>query len=220
MPLGDSITAGYHVGKGGYRNILRDALIHRGMRVDFIGRSTDKSDGIPDPEHEGYSGHTIGQIAAKADVALQELNPDIILLFAGTNDIRVNGDNDNPNDPLYWRTAPARFEELLAVVWQRRPDAVVLVGTLMPLAETFASREPAAQEFNANLVKIVAAAQARGKRIRLVDFRRSVSAEDLSDGAHPNAAGYEKMAALWAEAIAEVAPGGAEKAPAEPPGPR
>jgi len=51
MPLGDSITAGYFVGKGGYRNFLREELLRRGLRVDLIGQSTDRSDGIVDPEH-------------------------------------------------------------------------------------------------------------------------------------------------------------------------
>lgn len=217
MPLGDSITAGYFAGKGGYRNYLRDILIRQGMEVHFIGRSTDKSDGIPDPEHEGYSGATIKQITAKADGALQKFKPDMILLLAGTNDIRVNGDNGNPANPLYWKTAPARFEELLTVIWQRSPEAEVLVGTLMPFDKRWAERESAALEFNGNLVKIVAKFQAQGKKVQLADFRRKVTPGDLSDGLHPNAAGYEKMAKVWAEAIAKMRSTPAQDAPAADP---
>jgi lysophospholipase L1-like esterase len=213
MPLGDSITAGDHVGGGGYREYLRQELVAAGLRVDFVGRSTDKSDGIPDPEHEGYSGYTIGQIAAKADEALQQFRPDIILLFAGTNDIRVNGGNDRPDDPLYWRAAPQRFAALLEVIWRRSPEAWVLVGTLMPFAESMSVREPAAQEFNAALRGLVREAQGRGRRIDLVDFRRTVGAADLADGAHPNVNGYRKMARLWAEAIGAQRPGAAARAP-------
>lgn len=204
MPLGDSITAGYHTGKGGYRNFLRDILLKNGVKVDFAGRSTDRSDGIPDPEHEGYSGATIQQITDKANEALQTLKPDIILLFAGSNDIRVNGDNGNPANPIYWKTAPVRFENLLETIWKQSPRSAVIVGTLMPFGKTWAVRENAAKEFNANLIKMVARFQAEGKKIQLADFRKTVKTQDLSDGLHPNEAGYKKMAKVWAGAITKV----------------
>ncbi len=201
MALGDSITAGYHTGKGGYRNYLRDILIKDGRQVDFVGRSTDRSDGIPDPEHEGYSGATIALIAEKADGALQTFEPDVILLFAGSNDIRVNGDNGNPKNPIYFGTASERMEALLATIWQRRPKAMVIVGTLMPFAGGWAVRENAAKEFNAKLVNLVDKYHAKGKSIALVDFRKTITGEDLSDGLHPNSAGYEKMATAWAKTM-------------------
>lgn len=204
MPAGDSITAGYFVGKGGYRNILRDELMKEGMRVEFVGRSTDKSDGIPDPGHEGYSGYTIRMIGEKADEALDKLKPDVILLFAGTNDIRVNGTNDQPSHPDHYKTAASRLDSLLELIKGKNPTAVVFVGTLMPFAKTWAEREAAAKEFNAQVADIVARRKANGGRVHLVDFRKTVTEEDLADGLHPNDKGYDKMAKAWAKAIKEA----------------
>ena len=204
MPLGDSITAGYHVGKGGYRDHLRGMLQKNGIHVDFVGRNVDMSNGIADPEHEGYSGATIDLIAQKADEALPQLKPDIILLFAGTNDIRVNGANDQPSNPVYWKDAPQRFEKLLSTIKRKSPQAIIFVGTLMPYAKAWAAREDAALEYNAKLAEIVSKEKAQGTKIYLVDFRKTVDATDLADGLHPNAKGYEKMAQAWAEAMTTV----------------
>lgn len=50
---------------------------------------------------------------------------------------------------------------------------------------------------------VLAAQQAAGKRITLVDMHAALTADDLlSDGVHPNHAGMEKIAATWFAALA------------------
>lgn len=206
MPLGDSITAGYFVGNGGYRNLLRNELMDSGLPVEFVGRNMDQSDDIPDPAHEGYSGYTIRMIAEKAAEAFDLFNPDVILLFAGTNDVRVNGANDQPEHPDCWKTAPARLDGLIQLIMNRAPRATVFVGELLPFAKAWGERESAAKEFNAQLAGIVSARGRKGERIHPVAFRKTVDAEDLADGLHPNADGYRKIATAWANAINERFP--------------
>ena len=64
MPLGDSITAGYNVA-GGYRAPLYAGLTSLGYAVDFVGTQADNGAGsLPDANHEGHSGLTIGGIDA------------------------------------------------------------------------------------------------------------------------------------------------------------
>jgi lysophospholipase L1-like esterase len=49
---------------------------------------------------------------------------------------------------------------------------------------------------------VVAAQQAAGKRITLVDMHAALTPDDLlPDGVHPNRAGMEKIAATWFAAI-------------------
>lgn len=201
MPLGDSITAGYFSGQGGYRKPLRELLEANGVHIDFVGRSTDRSGDFADPEHEGYSGYTISQIEAKAREALKQFAPKIILLFAGTNDIRVNGNNDDPSNPLYWKTTPKRFEALLQTIFEQAPNTVVITGALLPFEEKWAVREAAAREFNAALQKMVTRDRQAGRQIIYVDFRKYVGGKDLQDGLHPNAEGYRRIAQAWFDAM-------------------
>lgn len=200
MPLGDSITAGYFAGNGGYRRPLHSLLSTEGVYFDFVGRSVDQSDDFADPEHEGYPGFTIDQIKVKAHEGIKIFNPDMILLFAGTNDIRVNGNNDVPANPVYWKTAVNRLDTMLEEIFMQAPGVTVLVGTLLPFAESWKEREFAAVEFNQRLQEIVRKHQnlpLGARQTYMVDFREYVTEHDLSDGLHPNAKGYENMAQGW-----------------------
>ena len=51
---------------------------------------------------------------------------------------------------------------------------------------------------------LVQSRAAAGKKVHLVDMYRAVSTADLPDGVHPNAAGYDKMAAAWFAALRSV----------------
>lgn len=203
MPLGDSITAGYFVGRGGYRELLRRELAAAGVAVEFVGRITDQSDDIPAPAHEGYSGYTIRMIAEKAAEALDLFNPDVILLFAGTNDVRVNGSNEQDEHPDCWKTAPMRLDNLIQQLIRKAPNATIFVGALLPFAKAWGERESAAREFNGQLAEIVAARSRRGEKVHFVDFRQTVTTEDLADGLHPNAVGYGKIATAWTDAVVQ-----------------
>jgi hypothetical protein len=43
-----------------------------------------------------------------------------------------------------------------------------------------------------------------GKRVHLVNMHSAVATTELPDGVHPNAAGYDKMAAVWYTALRSV----------------
>jgi hypothetical protein len=89
MPLGDSITLGLYVA-GGYRAPLYQLLTNAGYNVDFIGtQAGNGAAGLPDSDHEGYSGFTITAIDTNlSSVFNAVVEPDIILPLVGLNDYR------------------------------------------------------------------------------------------------------------------------------------
>jgi cellulase/cellobiase CelA1 len=50
----------------------------------------------------------------------------------------------------------------------------------------------------------VASKATAGKHVHLVDLHSALTTADLTDGIHPNAGGYDKMAAVWNTALLSV----------------
>lgn len=184
--MGDSITHGYGV-PGGYRVPLRERFVAAGIDVDFVGTQRFAPPGHADPEHEGYSAYPIDDIAPHALAAVKSFDPDVILVLAGTNDLRLRREAG----------APERLLALVDAMHAEGPGATIVVGTLTP----WGSGDPRVDAFNAALAPLV---EARAKRwdLRLADLHGAVPAEGLEDNVHPNAAGYAAMAGAWAKALA------------------
>lgn len=90
MPVGDSITATCHdpfdFRRGAYRVILQDDLQAAGIAFDMVGpNSTGCLIEGYDPNHAGYNGYRIEQLADLAPGLVQEYSPDVVFLLAGTN---------------------------------------------------------------------------------------------------------------------------------------
>jgi len=192
MPLGDSITKGYNV-PGGYRVPLWQALRDRGYRVDFVGSLHDGPRDFPEGEHEGHSGWKIEQIRLRAPGWLAAAQPETILLLIGTNDV-VQGDR--------LATAPDRLAALLETIYAELPEVQVFVASIPPFADP--ALDAQAQAYNAALPALVQQQQAAGRAVVWVDVYGALTKDDLADGVHPNQRGYERMAAVWLEALLAV----------------
>jgi lysophospholipase L1-like esterase len=192
MPLGDSITEGTQV-PGGYRIGLWQRLSAAGYRVDFVGTQSNGPATLGDHDHEGHPGWRIDQIDASITGWLQTAAPRTVLLHIGTNDVLQNYNLSG---------APSRLSSLIDHVTATAPNADVFVATIIPLAS--ASQEAAVQTFNAAIPGIVQSKVNSGKRVHLVDMHSALTAADLTDGIHPTAAGYDKMAATWYTALRSV----------------
>ena len=94
--------------------------------------------------------------------------------------------------------AARRLDHITAAV----PAADVFVATIIPLASS--SSEAAARTFNAAVPGIVQGKVNSGKRVHLVDMHAALTTADLTDGIHPTADGYDKMAATWYAAVRSV----------------
>jgi hypothetical protein len=116
--------------------------------------------------------------------------PRTVLLHIGTNDVLQN---------YNLAGAPNRLSALIDHITAGAPAADVFVATIIPV--TSASQEAAARTFNAAIPGIVQSKVNAGKHVHLVDMHAALTAGDLTDGIHPTAAGYDKMAATWYAAL-------------------
>ncbi|MFC5004776.1 RICIN domain-containing protein [Dactylosporangium cerinum] len=187
MPLGDSITDGFNV-QGGYRNGLWQRLANAGVLTDFVGSGSNGPASLGDHDHEGHSGWRIDQLDANIAGWIQAANPRTVLLHIGTNDIGQNYDVPN---------APARLSALIDKIRTYAPQAHIFVAQITPLGNT--ANEAKVNTFNAAIPGIVSQ---KGPLTHLVDMHTGFTvAGDIADGIHPNAAGYDKMAARWFAAL-------------------
>ena len=151
MCIGDSNTQG---NSGAYRLYLQDLLFDAGIGYDFLGTvtgfnaSTTPAGRVRDPHHEGFSARRIQEIHTEIqtngeggthildDLALQ---PDIVLLMAGTNDMIAGGTNaafdPGPplSDPNAIADAPGHFEAMLNDIYTKVPGVHVFVARILPV---------------------------------------------------------------------------------------
>src|SRR5829696_4807622 len=89
MPLGDSLTDGYNV-PGGYRISLEDRLVTAERSFDFVGSRQNGPSSLADKDHEGWIGYTIDEIRAQVPTWFAASPADVVLLMAGTNDVKFS----------------------------------------------------------------------------------------------------------------------------------
>jgi lysophospholipase L1-like esterase len=192
MPLGDSITEGTQV-PGGYRIGLWQRVVSGGYRVDFVGSQFNGPSNLGDHDHEGHPGWRIDQIDANINPWLLRFQPHTVLLHIGTNDVLQNYNVSS---------APSRLSTLIDHITSTVPTAEVFVAQLTPLSNS--GQENAVRTFNAAIPGIVQSKVNSGKHVHLVDMHSAVGTGDLTDGIHPTAGGYDKMAAVWYNALRSV----------------
>jgi hypothetical protein len=83
------------------------------------------------------------------------------------------------------------------------PTAEVFVASIIPIGN--ANSDAAARTFNATIPGIVQSKVSAGRHVHFVDMHPALTNADLADGIHPNAGGYDKMAAKWFTALQSVA---------------
>ena len=194
MPLGDSIT--YGAGSaGGYRTPLYRLLTNLNFNVDFVGSQTTNPDAnLPDLDHEGHSGWTIGGIDGGILGWFDAVaDPDVILLHIGTND--SGGGNAFTN-------MVSNLDALVTKMSLARPYAHIIVSSLLKRGEP--NYTAITNYFNPFIPGKVAAQQALGRRVTYLDMHAGLDLSDTYDNLHPNQVGYNKMATNWVTAITNV----------------
>ncbi|KAI1502224.1 SGNH hydrolase-type esterase domain-containing protein [Biscogniauxia marginata] len=187
MPLGASITFGVLSTDGnGYREDLRDMLISDGFDVDMVGNHAGGN--MKDNQTEGYPGFIIDRVHDKARIAVPQYKPNLILINAGLNDCIQNVDTAN---------AGTRMRSMIEDLYKDSPQTTVILSTLLTNAD--ASTRNCIASINRQYTELSAALKLEGRRIVLADMQppSGPTLDELSEGAHPNDQGYQRMADVW-----------------------
>lgn len=212
MPLGDSITRGtndinYPNGSipGGYRKELGIRLGNGGLAYDFVGEKSDNAAPGMDPDHNGNNGFRTDEILGNLPTWLA-VDPDVVLLKAGTNDIL----QDKPV-----ATAVANLSSLIDTITSNAPHRRLYVSTLLPITQDWQGKTEAylngnANTYNTQVRNLVQMYAGQGRNVTLVDMNTSIVLNGASpaenfyqpgDCIHPGQAGYNQMGTIWFNAI-------------------
>lgn len=194
MPLGDSITSSF-AGHNSYRYWLWNSLQDAGYKnIDFVGSQRGVFGGAPpngnfDQDHEGHTGWTADQIAAQTEEWAKLAKPDIVLLHAGTNDIRAG------------QSIASTINDLGSIIDHLRkinPNVAVLLCQVIPEHENV-SGTAALDDAIPNLVS---QKNRSNSRVILVDQETGFDlSRDSFDGLHPNESGEKKIASRFFNAL-------------------
>lgn len=217
MPLGDSITRGtndinYPNGDipGGYRRELGVLLANAGVDYDFVGAKTDNAAPGMDPDHNGNNGFRTDEMLSILP-GLLEVDPDVVLLMAGTNDVL---------QAVPIATARQNLENLILQITGDDPDRRLHVATIPPITQNWNGQSAAQLNANVNLYNdevraLVANHASLGRKVHLADMNAMIvltgetPAENYfqpGDGLHPGQAGYDQLGTLWFGAITAGGP--------------
>ncbi|KAJ5153732.1 Esterase SGNH hydrolase-type subgroup [Penicillium coprophilum] len=194
MPLGGSVTYGSESTDGnGYRKALRELLVSGGYNVNMVGSRNSGS--MENNEHEGWRGFRIDQVANKAKRSVPRFLPNLFTVNVGSNDCIQDFEIE---------TASKRMSDMLEYLWTASSHSTILFSTLIPnLDGKVDTRVRCLNERFGELAKVKAA---EGRRIVLVDMHGPDGPQigELTDGTHPDDAGYMKMAMIWQRGIHEA----------------
>lgn len=202
MPLGDSVTDGFAL-PGGYRAPLYTKLQQAGIDTLFVGdhqnNPTASLTAAGQQRHSGHSGWVVDGTISPTRNGLAEniatwlapsrtpIDPDIVLLMIGTNDVIDN---------LQLAQAPDRIGDLITRIVSPddglAPDAHLILGSLIPNRQS--GKQAPTDALNAALPGLVAEHQQLGESVSFVDVASYVTTADMSDLYHPNATGAAKIA--------------------------
>lgn len=202
MPLGDSTTAG-SPGSVGYRKKLYLDLINSGFNVDFVG--TQSSGSGFDTDHEGHGWQTAtyfnSQLNGPTGYLLSANPPDVILYHIGTNSL-------GGTDDLAYALAA---NETLRIIYEYDPDITVILAKIILTNDS--AQNTRTHNYNLLLEEYANYWSSNGYSIVVVDMENALvpqlyPAGDLADIVHPAISGYEKMADIWYNTLAEILPKG------------
>lgn len=190
LMAGDSLTAGFPDGNGPRQEVY-DVLTAASVAFDLVGGTTPADCTVPDPECAAVGGYTTAQVSGLVTTDLPIYTPDIVTLLTGANDAAVGAQDAS--------TMAADIDRLVGFIFRTQPTAVVLLGTCT--VQATAAYNTRRLEINEYLAPYAACHIACGRRLVLCDTAGAYTSASLVDNAHPNAAGWEALGAVWAAAI-------------------
>lgn len=209
MGLGASTVFGAESSdQTGWRRTFRQRLVRAGNPVNMVGAA--RTGNIIDNDVEAYPGVRLDQIYHHAKQSLPLYKPNIVILYAGSND-----NFQNASLPELFK----RYHALAELIFELSPNAALVMGTLIPTTETQRwGGQDRVRDCNTQLRRVFRVLEREGKTVVLVEMGDSdgVQIENLTwDHMHPTAAGYEIMSRKFFEGVVEADAKGFIR-PAEP----
>ena len=232
LPLGDSLTYGLlasPASEDSYRGHLFRSLTQLGYNIDLVGPNHSPLGLGGDPDHAGFGGYTIGpdrsvdyrgtpaNLAKIVGDWVPALNPDMIILDIGTNDLAA-GDQPvgdpaaeaaDPNGRVLANVAPLRLRGLVDELLRLAPAAVIIVGDTPPAGASAAADERASKAALRAMAKQLGDASDQDRVVYAPVYQRLLDAgfhrtRDLVDGTHMTAAGGAMFAAALQPTVVSV----------------
>lgn len=100
--------------------------------------------------------------------------------------------------------APDKLASLVDKIVSKCPDAAVMVARIIHADPNDPDRNRRTFDFKYAIYGMVQSRANNGKHFYLIDQYTSIVASDLTDGLHPNPAGYAKMGDVWNLALKQV----------------
>lgn len=195
MAMGDSITSGQYPLEsvpGAYRIQLKNNFLADELSIDFVGSQTNDNTSLEDKEHEGHPGWRVDELTQLVDNGLlNDYQPDVVLLMAGTNDILQSDSSEQ---------VIADLEELIGRLQTGLEGVPILLGSLVPLdpADRGTDKSNIVAEVNQQLPELAA----RLESVTYIDAGGLLGLDNLvTDGIHPNAEGYAEIGNAWYSAL-------------------
>ena len=198
IPIGDSITAGFHGSpSGSYRQVVQERLDAVGTAYDFVGNFRRGNADVFDTDHQGIPGAAIAGTLETVGSPLQEYDPDFALILLGTNLHFSSPDSDFASD----------YRELFEHINENTSDISIVISTVPGFGDGFGSL-PGSVDFRNEFVfpainAGIRQAASEFENVTVVDLFSEFDIEtDLaSDGVHPNLFGQQKLGNLFADEL-------------------
>jgi acyl-CoA thioesterase I len=189
MAVGSSSTVGQgSLATAGFRGPLETLLARDGIAFVMVGSQESGPSSVPDRHHEGHGGWSMAEMQPLLAGWLRAQHPDLVLLQVGTNDLAAG---------VSATVTAARLDAMVATIHDVSGAAVIVAGVWAPLPTHAAARAA----YPALAAAVVALHRSRHEAAVFCDTSALLGPDDFSDGLHPNAQGYRKIAVMWEEAI-------------------
>lgn len=160
--------------------------------------------------NRGISGNTLQDLQQRWQSDCIDLNPDVVTLLVGTNDVDLHLSGKAPLDIKKWEED---YRKLLEQLRQVNPNVKIVLGTpfvaqvgRIGKAENYQQRKTLIAECAA-----VVRRMATDYHAILVDYETMFNALTMHhpsywiwDGIHPTAAGHQRMADLWLKEVKSI----------------
>ena len=232
MCIGDSITYGHM--PGSYRKFLYHNLIKKGYKIKMLGANSNKikkyyytlnnseyfeyqdnNSGFPSCTISSF-GKRKGLLEILEKNECLKLNPDIIILQIGTNNIMENY--------IFNKTIKDFISLINFILYNMSKEAIIFVATIPDMNpnikrvykwfdnyrknncddnEVKNNVKNYIKKFNKEVKEIIGDLRNKNYNVRIVDLNKIIKDTDklLLDGVHPNDKGYKKMGNFWTEII-------------------